>query len=41
MRLCQQPRRTTTAAPANPVATKPKGQVQLNFFLLSLTCHNL
>jgi hypothetical protein len=30
--LCQQPRKSTTAAPVSPVAVTPKGQSQRDFF---------
>jgi hypothetical protein len=32
--LCQQPRKSTTAAPVRPVAVTPKGQNQRDFFFL-------
>jgi hypothetical protein len=38
---CQQPRKITTPAAPNPVATTPNGHNQPDFFFTSLTCHNL
>jgi hypothetical protein len=39
--LCQQPRNTTKAAPATPVAIIPRGHRQRDFFFSSTTGHNL